>query len=194
MKYSVFLKMEAGLSSATFILFNQIPDEYKNDPVAIAECWAGSVTRMNIWNIFRMQDSLRSNIIEESEPYEKGKVMVASWTLAGTKPKLQFIANKSLYKNILLRNKMKKNIKRLFSLTILLKLFLITSITAGNPVSTIKEGDNKVTIVYLTNDTFKQMVYNYEKNKEWKYEGTKPAIIDFYASMVSSLSSVITIG
>ena len=24
---------------------NQIPDEYKNDPVAIAECWAGSVTR-----------------------------------------------------------------------------------------------------------------------------------------------------
>jgi thioredoxin 1 len=77
---------------------------------------------------------------------------------------------------------MKKNIKRLFSLTTLLKLFLITSISAGNPVNTIKEGYNKVTIVYLTNDTFKQMVYNYDKNKEWKYEGTKPAIIDFYAS------------
>jgi thioredoxin len=77
---------------------------------------------------------------------------------------------------------MKKNIKRLFSLTALLKLFLITSITAGNPVNTIKEGDSKVTIVYLTNETFKQMVYNYDKNKEWKYEGTKPAIIDFYAS------------
>ena len=77
---------------------------------------------------------------------------------------------------------MKKNIKRLFSLTTLLKLFLITSISAGNPVSTIKESDSKVTIVYLTNETFKQMVYNYDKNKEWKYEGTKPAIIDFYAS------------
>jgi thioredoxin 1 len=76
---------------------------------------------------------------------------------------------------------MKKNIKKLFSLTTLLKLFLITSISAGNPVSTIKEGDSKVTIVYLTNETFKQMVYNYDKNKEWKYEGTKPAIIDFYA-------------
>ena len=72
--------------------------------------------------------------------------------------------------------------KRLFSLTTLLKLFLITSISAGNPVNTIKEGDNKVTIVYLTNETFKQLVFNYEKNKEWKYEGTKPAIIDFYAS------------
>jgi thioredoxin len=77
---------------------------------------------------------------------------------------------------------MKKHIKKLFSLTTLLKLFLITSISAGNPVSTIKDGDSKVTIVYLTNETFKQMVYNYDKNKEWKYEGTKPAIIDFYAS------------
>jgi thioredoxin 1 len=77
---------------------------------------------------------------------------------------------------------MKMNIKRFFSVTILLELYLITSIMANNPVSTIKEGDNKVTIVYLTNETFKQMVYNYEKDKEWKYEGTKPAIIDFYAS------------
>ena len=33
----------------------------------------------------------------------------------------------------------------------------------------------------LTNDTFKKLVYNYELNKEWKYEGDKPAIIDFYA-------------
>ena len=77
---------------------------------------------------------------------------------------------------------MKKNIKRLFSLTALLKLFLITSITAGNPVNSLKEGDGKVTVVYLTNETFKQLVFNYDKNKEWKYEGTKPAIIDFYAT------------
>jgi thioredoxin 1 len=77
---------------------------------------------------------------------------------------------------------MKKNTKRLFSLTTFLKLFLITGISAGNPVNTIKEGDSKVTVVYLTNETFKQLVFNYDKNKEWKYEGTKPAIIDFYAS------------
>ena len=78
---------------------------------------------------------------------------------------------------------MKKNTKRLFSFTALLKLFLITSITAANPINTFRDsGDSKVTVVYLTNDTFKQMIFNYEKNKEWKYEGTKPAIIDFYAS------------
>jgi thioredoxin len=34
---------------------------------------------------------------------------------------------------------------------------------------------------HLTKDTFKQKVYNYEANKEWQYEGSKPAIIDFYA-------------
>jgi thioredoxin 1 len=34
---------------------------------------------------------------------------------------------------------------------------------------------------HLTKDTFKEKVYNYENNKEWKYEGSKPAIIDFYA-------------
>lgn len=36
-------------------------------------------------------------------------------------------------------------------------------------------------IEHLTTETFKQKVFNYEKNKEWKYEGDKPAIIDFYA-------------
>lgn len=30
-------------------------------------------------------------------------------------------------------------------------------------------------------DTFKQKVFDFEKNTEWKFEGTKPAIIDFYA-------------
>lgn len=33
----------------------------------------------------------------------------------------------------------------------------------------------------LTKDTFFEKVFNYEKNKEWKFEGKIPAIIDFYA-------------
>ena len=36
-------------------------------------------------------------------------------------------------------------------------------------------------IEHLTNETFKQKVFNYEKNKEWKFEGDKPCLIDFYA-------------
>jgi thioredoxin 1 len=34
---------------------------------------------------------------------------------------------------------------------------------------------------HLTSETFKQKIFNYETNKEWKFEGTTPAIIDFYA-------------
>ena len=33
----------------------------------------------------------------------------------------------------------------------------------------------------LTKETFLQRVFNYEQNKEWKFEGELPCIIDFYA-------------
>jgi thioredoxin 1 len=34
---------------------------------------------------------------------------------------------------------------------------------------------------HLTAEAFKQKVFNYEINKEWKFEGNNPCIIDFYA-------------
>ncbi len=34
---------------------------------------------------------------------------------------------------------------------------------------------------HLTLETFKQKIFNFEASKEWKFEGTTPAIIDFYA-------------
>jgi thioredoxin 1 len=34
---------------------------------------------------------------------------------------------------------------------------------------------------HLTSDTFKQKVFNYEVNTDWKFEGAKPALVDFYA-------------
>ncbi|MCF6213167.1 MAG: thioredoxin [Flavobacteriaceae bacterium] len=33
----------------------------------------------------------------------------------------------------------------------------------------------------LSKETFLEKVFNYEKNKDWKFEGDKPCIIDFYA-------------
>lgn len=33
----------------------------------------------------------------------------------------------------------------------------------------------------LTKETFLEKVFNYEKNKEWTFEGKVPAIVDFYA-------------
>lgn len=34
---------------------------------------------------------------------------------------------------------------------------------------------------HLTKETFKSKVFDYENNKEWKFEGSIPAVIDFYA-------------
>lgn len=34
---------------------------------------------------------------------------------------------------------------------------------------------------HLTKETFQQKVFNYEVNKEWKFEGELPALIDFWA-------------
>jgi thioredoxin 1 len=33
----------------------------------------------------------------------------------------------------------------------------------------------------LTKATFLEKVFNFEKNKEWKFEGKRPVVIDFYA-------------
>ena len=35
--------------------------------------------------------------------------------------------------------------------------------------------------IKLTTEEFKKKIFDYTSNKEWKYEGTLPAIIDFYA-------------
>lgn len=34
---------------------------------------------------------------------------------------------------------------------------------------------------HLTLETFKEKVFNFEANKDWKYEGSVPCMIDFYA-------------
>ncbi len=34
----------------------------------------------------------------------------------------------------------------------------------------------------LTLETFKTKVFNFETNKEWKFEGDKPCLIDFWAA------------
>lgn len=36
-------------------------------------------------------------------------------------------------------------------------------------------------VEFLTAESFKKKVFDYENNKEWKYEGTIPCLIDFYA-------------
>lgn len=62
-----------------------VPDEYKNDPVAVSECWAGSV-RKDVY-LQMIEDAGFSNvsILEESVPYTKGKIEISSFTISGNK-------------------------------------------------------------------------------------------------------------
>jgi arsenite methyltransferase len=64
----------------------EVPDEYRTDPEAIAECWAGSVERSVYMKQLEAAGFTDVQILEESEPYPKGKIEVVSWTVQGFKP------------------------------------------------------------------------------------------------------------
>ena len=64
----------------------EVPLAYRSDPVAVAECWAGAVTREEYFDTVLQAGFTSIEVIEESLPYEKGDIEVSSITLAGNKP------------------------------------------------------------------------------------------------------------
>lgn len=62
-----------------------VPEEYANDPVAVAECWAGSITRAEYLEIIKNTGFKDFRILEESQPYPKGKIEVSSFTITASK-------------------------------------------------------------------------------------------------------------
>jgi thioredoxin len=78
--------------------------------------------------------------------------------------------------------KKQKRMKRKMLLIGVVFALILANCNAGEPVSkNTGKSAGSTDVIYLTDESFKENVFNYEKNKEWKYEGTKPAIIDFYA-------------
>lgn len=63
-----------------------IPDQYRNDPEAVAECWAGAILKAEYLDAIAKAGLTDVDIIEESAPYVKGKVEVASFTISGIRP------------------------------------------------------------------------------------------------------------
>ncbi|MBN2165344.1 MAG: thioredoxin [Marinilabiliaceae bacterium] len=67
----------------------------------------------------------------------------------------------------------------------MLLLVIATSCAGSNDVKATNN-DEAVTavnngVIYLDKAGFLEKVFNYEKNKEWKFAGDKPVIVDFYA-------------
>ncbi len=65
---------------------SEVPEEYRNDPAAVAECWAGATTREEYFRQIKNAGLSVAAITDESAPYEKGRIEVASFTIAGYKP------------------------------------------------------------------------------------------------------------
>jgi len=62
--------------------------------------------------------------------------------------------------------------------TLLAALLIVMAASATEPQS-----KKSVKPIELTKATFIEKVFNYENNpEEWKYNGDKPAIVDFYAT------------
>jgi len=53
--------------------------------------------------------------------------------------------------------------------------------TENNIVPINTKTEKKTEMEHLTKETFLKKVFNFETNKEWKYEGDLPCVIDFYA-------------
>jgi thioredoxin 1 len=72
--------------------------------------------------------------------------------------------------------------KRIFAFALLTITLTLVNCTSGNPGNKIKDSAvSNGEVQQLTSDAFKKLVFNYDLNKEWKYEGGIPAVIDFYA-------------
>lgn len=62
-----------------------VPEQYRHDPAAVAECWAGADTREVYLKTVRQAGFENLSILEESQPYAKGAIEVSSFTLAAPK-------------------------------------------------------------------------------------------------------------
>ncbi len=62
-----------------------VPEEYASNPEAVAECWAGSITKDEYIAVIKATGFKDFRILEESAPYPKGKIEVSSFTITAIK-------------------------------------------------------------------------------------------------------------
>lgn len=75
--------------------------------------------------------------------------------------------------------KMDKVIRSLAAVAFTALLF--SGCRGGGKVATPESGSANKFVTVLTDESFKKHIFDYEKEAGFKFEGDKPAIIDFYA-------------
>jgi thioredoxin 1 len=78
-------------------------------------------------------------------------------------------------------DKTTERMKKYILLSIIIIPFMLSECKAENPVIPETVTEPVKSVIQLTTETFKKLIFNYETNSEWKFAGNKPAIIDFYA-------------
>ena len=63
----------------------EVPESFRHNPEMVAECWAGAETKETYLRHIAEAGLQDIEILEESAPYEKGKIKVASFTVKGRK-------------------------------------------------------------------------------------------------------------
>lgn len=62
-------------------------------------------------------------------------------------------------------------------------IFLMSAFSARGQNVGAGKNDEKMNTIKIDKAQFLEKIYNYEKNPQtWKYEGDKPAIVDFFAT------------
>jgi arsenite methyltransferase len=62
-----------------------VDERFRNDPAAVAECWAGAIQRPEYLAAIAGAGLVDVEILEESAPYRKGEALVASFTITGAR-------------------------------------------------------------------------------------------------------------
>jgi ubiquinone/menaquinone biosynthesis C-methylase UbiE len=83
---SRILKPGGSFVVSDIFAIEPVPDIYRNDPVSVSECWAGAETKENYLRNIEAAGLADISVLEESAPYSKGEIVVASFTLKGIKP------------------------------------------------------------------------------------------------------------
>lgn len=81
------LKPGGHFSVSDIYALEAVPAEFASDPGAVSECWAGAVTKERYLQNILNAGFVELEMMEESQPYQKGQIQVASFTIRGKKQK-----------------------------------------------------------------------------------------------------------